>query len=136
MIATSKDVTNFDDLIYSLDVIARIEELAELVEPKPMPGDGNYDAETDLFKSEREELTALKALEAEAEPYAPDWRYGAQLVRYSYFKEHAQDLAEDCDMIPRDATWPNNCIDWDKAARQLQQDYTEIDFGGVAYWVR
>ena len=121
---TSKEITNFDDMIDSRDIIARIDELASDV------------ADDIADDDEKAELVALKALEAEAEPYAPDWRYGAQLVRYSYFKEHAQELAEDIGAINSDATWPNNCIDWDEAARQLQQDYTEVDFGGVAYWVR
>lgn len=49
---------------------------------------------------------------------------------------HAQELADDIGAIDRNATWPCNCIDWDEAAEQLQQDYTEVDFDGVTYWVR
>jgi hypothetical protein len=83
-----------------------------------------------------EELCALKALAAEAEGYSPDWSYGATLIRYSYFKTYAQEFADDIGAINSDATWPNNCIDWDRATRELQMDYTQVDFDGVTYWVR
>ncbi|KVE35712.1 hypothetical protein [Burkholderia sp. BDU5] len=48
----------------------------------------------------------------------------------------ASELASDCDMIKRDATWPNNCIDWERAARELQVDYSSVEFDGVTYWYR
>jgi hypothetical protein len=86
--------------------------------------------------SDYEELKALKALSEEAEAYAPDWRYGATLIRDSYFKRYAEELADDIGAINSDATWPNNCIDWDHAARELQMDYTSVEFDGVTYWVR
>lgn len=82
------------------------------------------------------ELQVLKALADEAEGYAADWHHGEALIRDSYFTEYAQQLAEDIGAVNSDATWPNNCIDWDEAARQLKQDYTEVDFDGVAYWIR
>lgn len=68
--------------------------------------------------------------------YAEDWLYGAQLIRDSYFTEYAQELADDIGAINSDAGWPNSCIDWDQAARELKQDYTSIAFDGVTYWVR
>ena len=111
--------TNTDDLIGSLDVISRIEDL-----------DGSTDAE-DIA-----ELDALRALAEEAAQYAPDWEHGETLIRDTYFKTYAQDLAEDCGMIDDSAKWPNSCIDWDHAARELQYDYTAVDFGGVTYWTR
>jgi hypothetical protein len=52
------------------------------------------------------------------------------------WKEYAEQLAEDIGAINKNATWPNDCIDWEKAADQLKQDYTEVDFDGVAYWIR
>lgn len=86
--------------------------------------------------AEGEELTALKALADEAERYADDWRYGVTLIRDSYFEEYAEELAEDIGAIPADAAWPCTCIDWAQAARELKQDYTEVYFDGVSYWVR
>jgi hypothetical protein len=83
-----------------------------------------------------QELKALLSLQEDAEKYSEDWKYGATLIRDSYFTDYAQELAEDIGAIKSDATWPNNCIDWDQAARELQMDYTSVEFDGVAYWVR
>lgn len=115
------EISNSDDVIDSRQVIERIEELQ-----------GNDERDQD----ENRELTSLLALQEEAEGYSSDWKYGAILVRDSYFKDHAQELAEDIGAINSDATWPNNCIDWDQAARELQMDYTSVEFDGVTYWVR
>lgn len=110
--------TNTDDVIDSRDVMERIAELQ---------AEDNKDVS---------ELEALLLLATDAAQYAPDWNYGEQLIRDSYFKTYAMELAEDCGMIKPDATWPNNCIDWDRAARELQMDYTAVEFGGVTYWIR
>lgn len=39
--------------------------------------------------------------------------------------DFAQNLAEDIGAIDEDAAWPNNCIDWERAARELEGDYWE-----------
>lgn len=88
-----------------------------------------------LMYDEATEYKALKELEEQAEGYS-DWQYGAQLIRESYFKDYAQQLAEDIGAVNADATWPNNCIDWDQAARELEVDYTQVDFDGVTYLIR
>lgn len=125
------DPTNHDDIIDSRDVIARIEELESEREiaKEDDSGPDAWDA------ANGEELRALKALADEAEGCA-DWRHGEALIRDSYFETYAQELADDCGMINSDSTWPNNCIDWEKAARELQMDYTSVDFDGVTYWIR
>lgn len=127
------EVNNSEDIIDSHDVIARIDELEDML-PKSaheiLPGD------TDEINELRAELTVLKALAEEAAQYAPNWQYGEALIRDSYFKEYAQQLAEDIGAINADATWPNNCIDWDRAVRELQMDYSSVDFDGVDYWIR
>jgi pyruvate/2-oxoglutarate dehydrogenase complex dihydrolipoamide acyltransferase (E2) component len=97
---------------------------------------GNTENEGFESAEEQAEHRALKALADEASGYAADWEYGETLIRDSYFKEYAQELADDIGAINRDATWPNDCIDWDRAARELQMDYTSVDFAGVTYWVR
>lgn len=116
--------TNTDDIIDSRDIIERIEELETELEDGP------------LDDEDKAELAALKALAEEGSGYSPDWLYGETLIRYDYFETYAQDLAEDCGMIPDGLTWPLTCIDWEQAARELQYDYTIIDFDGVTYWVR
>lgn len=118
---TTNEITNVKDIIDSRDVIARIEDLQET---------DNLDDE------EKEELKTLLSLAKEAEGCAPDWLYGEALIRDSYFTEYAQQLAEDCGMVSEDAKWPNNHLDWDAAAEELQQDYASVDFDGVTYWIR
>jgi hypothetical protein len=81
-------------------------------------------------------LKALQALADEASGYAPDWQYGEALIRDSYFTEYAQELAEDIGAVNCDASWPNQYIDWERAADALKADYTSVDFDGVDYWVR
>jgi len=92
------------------------------------------DAENEF--ADAQELRDLKALAEQAEDYALDWAYGETWIRDSYFKEYAMNLAVDIGAVNANATWPNNCIDWDRAARELQTDYTSVEFAGVTYWIR
>lgn len=155
------DVDNSMDILDSRDVIARLEELqnerasfasdiddAETDVTFASHGDGDATGElTDTLdaakaalvewdESNAEELAALEALASEAADYAPDWPYGETLIRDSYWLEYAQQFADDIGAINSEASWPNNCIDWERAARELQMDYTAVDFDGVTYWIR
>lgn len=138
------DISNADDTIDSRDVIARIEELesdySDLLEAaEGLDGDELREAQAEINDwndSEGLELEALRKLAKEGEDYAPDWLHGETLIRDSYFEDYAQELAEDIGAINSNATWPNNCIDWERAARELRMDYTSIDFDGVTYWIR
>lgn len=94
------------------------------------------EAEDDFDIEDRDELETLRRFAEEASGYCPDWHHGATLIRDSYFKEYAEQLAEDVGAIDASANWPLNCIDWDKAAEELQYDYTMIDYNGVNYWIR
>lgn len=139
--------TKYDDVIDSRSVIARVEDLeAERAELAEELGDAADTGDNEALQratfalatwEERNgaELAALRGLVAEAEGCG-DWEYGEVLVRDSYFKEYAQQLAEDCGMVPHDLKWPLRCIDWDAAARELKMDYTCVDFDGVTYWIR
>ena len=113
------EITNSEDVIDSREIIDRIAYLED-----------SEDAD------EIEERAALVALAEQAEGYAPDWQYGETLIRDSYFKDYAMELAEDIGAIDSNASWPNTCIDWDQAARELQMDYTSVEFAGVTYWIR
>lgn len=123
---------NTDDVIDSRDVIARIEELED--ERDALEGV----KETVLWDRENaDELTALKALAEQGEQYAADWLHGETLIRESYFETYAEELAADvCAYDSREARWPLTHIDWEAAAEELKQDYTEIDFDGVPYLIR
>lgn len=86
---------------------------------------------------EAEELRDLKAFIEEAEGYG-DFQHGETCIRDSYFEEYAQEFAEDiCEGYRKQSqNWPFTCIDWEKAARELQYDYTSADLAGVTYWFR
>ena len=116
----TKEITNCDDVIDSRDVIARIVYL-----------EGTED------EDEQVESAKLKALAEEAEGYCEDWRHGATLINESYFTEYAEQLASDIgDYNPNKVQWPYNHIDWEEAADELKQDYTQVDFDGITYFVR
>lgn len=83
-----------------------------------------------------QELKALQELCDDAEGYSDDWTHGATLIRDSYFKEYAEQLADDIGAIDRKAGWPLTHIDWEAAADELKQDSTSVEFDGVEYWVR
>lgn len=119
--------TNMDDVIDSRDVIERIEELEG--------ADHEDFGDAGLNADEVEELTILRELAKECED-CPDWPHGETLIRDSYFEQYAQELAEDCCEMPNSDQWPQRCIDWEQAARELQVDYTSIEFDGVDYWIR
>lgn len=120
----NNQISENDDIIDSRDVIARIEELAEL------------NAAEEDSEEETEELVALRQLAAEASDYADDWEYGEALIRDSYFEAYARELARETGMISGNETWPLNCIDWALAASELQMNYASVEFRGVTYWIR
>jgi hypothetical protein len=97
-------------------------------------GNEHYDS-SDWDEEAAEELIILLALQDDAEGCS-DWRHGETLISENYFEQYAQQLAEDIGAVGRNAKWPYDCIDWEKAAGQLQQDYISGDFGGEMYWIR
>lgn len=162
----TREISNYDNIIDSRDVIARLEELGgenlerliELLSVGPFEmqrrdlfehTDGTRDLDEDdrdelremqawlreVDEDELRELITLRELVDEASA-SPDWTYGEALIRRSYFVEYAQQLADDIGAIDANATWPMTHIDWDAAARDLEQDYFEVDFDGVEYLIR
>lgn len=158
------EITNSQDIIDSRDVIERIDFLEDEIEDlkssaeeavpeEPDPETGKFKAtdgslhddresaiEESIADSDREnyreELRKLEELAEQGSGYADDWRHGSILIRDSHFEDYARQYAEDIGAIDRNARWPNDCIDWEKAARELQMDYTSVEFDGVTYWVR
>lgn len=82
-----------------------------------------------------EELKVLLSLQEQAEGYC-DWHYGETLIREGHFETYAESIAEDLGYTDRDVHWPHDCIDWEKAARELRVDYTSVDFDGETFLVR
>lgn len=132
----AREISNSDDVIDSRDVIERIEELQgerdSYEGPDGEPSAGEWAAEN---SDDADELAALEALQEEAEDYCPDWRYGATLIRESYFTEYCKELLKDIGDLPKDI--PNYIvIDWEATADNIRVDYTEVDFDGETYLVR
>ena len=140
-------ICNTDDTIDSRDVIARIEELteerynltetiADCEDDTAAPGlaEDAKKALADWLDSEDGlELDALEKLAEEAEGYAPDWKYGAQLIRDSYFEDSMDEMVADCYDFGKDLPfWATITLDYDA----LKHDYTSVDFAGVTYWIR
>lgn len=143
------DIDNRQDILDVRDIIARVEELEpELTDAHE--GQGNDISFTDWLAEMSDdphgtlqdaaiEFMAITALLEEFKSYGGDeqWRgdwYPVTLIRDSYFRDYAEELAEDFGMTNDAATWPNNCIDWERAARELRMDYTSGEFDGVTYW--
>lgn len=159
----SDEITGYEDIIDSREVIARIEWLNPWhVEDDRRPLD-SYGLGRDVaeFKTEDEareyiadqpeedrphlaafeddaEATELKALQelAEESEGSADWRYGETLIADSYFEDYARELAEDIGAIDREAGWPATCIDWEEAADQLKVDYFSVEYKGMTFWIR
>lgn len=156
----AREISNSDDYIDSRDVIARLEELES--EHQALVGavesatecleTGDYlegekeERETELAdakaaldewleSADGDELTALRSFAEDGSNSADDWDHGATLIRDSYFVEAMQELVQDIGDLPRDI--PSYLeIDWDATARNLQADYSSVEFDGVTYWVR
>lgn len=136
------DVSSNEDIIDSRDIIARHEELEERNEFWALP-EAEREAQDDtvvydegpLDENEAEELAQLDRVIHQGTSLA-DWEYGVTLIRSTYFEDYARELAEELNGNESNHSWPHNCIDWERAARELLQDYTDIEFDGVTYWAR
>mgnify|MGYP003516538994 CR=1 FL=1 len=135
------------DVLDVRDIIARIEELeTDLCDEFGIENDEDENTELRALIAENDaddpsELRTLYALLDELAGNGGDeqWRgtwYPVTLIAESYFTDYARELAEDSGMIDRESSWPNNCIDWDAAAEQLQQDYTSCEIIGNTFYYR
>ncbi len=160
------EISNSDDIFDSRDLLKRIAELEgeplldddlellkangvawpedeapttleEVNEHLQVLSDGGKDSDYSSAACEAEELITLRKCASDMEDVSGEMlHHGATAIRDSYFKEYAEQLADDIGAIDSNAGWPLSCIDWDQAARELQQDYSTFDFDGVTYWVR
>jgi hypothetical protein len=128
------------DYIDVRDIIARVEQLEPLRQPGPVDLGNDEDNEApqdELFA----ELATLESVLADLAGNGGDekWRdvwYPVSLIRESYFEDYARELAEDIGAIDRNASWPNQHIDWEAAAEALLIDYTSTEIEGVTYYFR
>lgn len=115
------------DTIDVSELTSRVDELREY--------------EEELDECERQELDELTEVLDDLRgnggdhQWNGDW-YPSTLINDDYFEDYARQLAEDIGAIPDDTQWPCTCIDWEKAARELQVDYTSTEIDGGTYWYR
>jgi hypothetical protein len=122
----TKSIDQFDDLIDIRDVIERFEELENL--------DLREDTDADDFKALGDLLDELKGYGGD-EQWRGDW-YPITLIRDSHFQDYAQDLVEEIGDWPKSGI-PNYIeVDWEATVRNIQQDYSSVDFVGITYWYR
>lgn len=86
-----------------------------------------------LDEADQEELDELLAMRDSMS----EWQYGETLIPEDEFKTYARETASELGIVSdmMDA-WPFTCIDWDSAAEQLKQDYTEYTYQGTTYYAR
>jgi hypothetical protein len=131
MLHGTSEISNYDDIIDSRDVIARIEHLEGLAE---------YDEDEELISSgldedEAAELESLRDLASQGE-VDREWRHGVTLIRETYFTDYVKEFAEDTGAVSDCVKWPFNHIDWEAAADELKSDYDTYEFGDVTYYAR
>lgn len=131
-------ICNTEDVIDSRDVIARIEELEEMIADYENP-EGILSLHDEHLET-KAELAALRALADEAED-SSDWIHGEQLIRRSYFVNYIAEMIDDCYELPKEMKsdkWPycHMTIDYEAAAEHAEQDYISVYFDGVEYLIR
>lgn len=149
-----RDIDNSENTLDSSDVIDRRDELREEREDLEAAIDdarecfldcgqvhhaaradllGAIDALADWYDENGGELAILEDFCSGFENYCGR---NETLIRDSYFTTYAEELASEIGAYPATNNWPLTCIDWDRAASELQADYSSAEFDGVTYWYR
>ena len=112
------------DYIDTRDLMEEYDECQRLYLPEEVPEDerDRMKAIADLM----DEIGEQTMRDGDASPLVPrhDWI------------EYTQELAEDIGAVQTDNGWPNYCIDWEYAARELAMDYGIVEFEGTDYYYR
>ena len=93
--------------------------------------DGFLTGECSPAQAQRIAERMLEWADCGIEGFDPD--VGSYQGEWDSAQEFAQDLAESCGDIDREAKWPYTCIDWEAAARELMMDYSEYRINGVSF---
>lgn len=120
--AISDPITNDADILDSRDIYLRLDYL----ESSPF---------RDLDEDEKQELIDLRDLTDSAMWPESEWMHGVTLIRESYFVKYAKQYADDLHDTAN-ISWPFDHVDWQAAADDLRQDFTEVEFDGVTYLLR
>jgi hypothetical protein len=126
-------INNLEDILDVRDIIARVICLEDTIPQSDIDNCLQSDGATELVALR--ELLGELAGNGGDEEWNGDW-YPVTLIRDSYFKDYAVELADDIGAVDNNARWPMTCIDWNQAARELRMDYSSVKFDGVTYWYR
>ena len=83
---------------------------------------GRYELEKFLKQYDEEVIEA--AFECDVPVEDIEEAYAGQ---FRSDEDFAQDMADQLGVLDKNVSWPNNCIDWENAARELMYDYSEHD---------
>jgi hypothetical protein len=140
MNTATQAIGNTADFIDSRDIIARIDYLRASWTETTGESWSDFELSEDDWAADigYDELVKLLALQEECETsgLGDEWPHGALLIHEDYFEEYAEEMAYDIGAISRNAHWPLQFIDWNRAADALKYDYIEVDFDGATYWGR
>lgn len=129
----AKHPTTFTGSFDSRDLVEVRDEAESLRDEMNEDIEGEGESYTPEEAGEVEEIIeAINDLEGEIGEFDD----GNTLIPEYEWVEYAQQLAEEIGAVNEEANWPNNCIDWERAARELAMDYTLVDIDGQDYYVR
>lgn len=83
---------------------------------------------TDFTKEERKQIRDESTYTHESLK-----REDPLFIPASEFEDYVRELAYDIGAIKDDAAWPNNHIDWESAAEELEYDYTTVTIDDEDY---
>jgi hypothetical protein len=86
-----------------------------------------------LTEDEEDRLNMINEV---VETVGSEAEYGVALIPTDDFRNYAEDFADEIGAVDSEANWPNNYIDWDRAADALSQDYSTVEFEGTYYYYR
>jgi predicted nucleic acid-binding Zn-ribbon protein len=145
---TNDEIDEFADMIDPRDIADRINYLESEIEDRESQID---EAETTIQDTEEgreiEELQAdIDEWRNEIEEFRPelkelqefynDINQHETLINERYFEDYARDLAEDIGAMENCSRWPATCIDWERAAHELQMDYSSAELRGQTFYYR
>ena len=134
----SKEITGWEDVIDSRDVVARVDELTE--EREAFYEDHEDRTWSSVDPAAAQELKDLEELLSQLMDVGGDTpEDGQTLVRENYFSAYIREMIKECtdpELVHLFDELPWSCIDWAAAAEEYRVDYTEVTFRDVPYYVR
>lgn len=126
------------DYFDSRDVVERITRINERIE-KEMDSKNTYD----VAHLRLERLVLKTLLEELAEEFPPsewmdvrtDTNCGVSGFAEHYAEEYAEEYAFDTGAVER-GSWVEEYVNWEKAADDLKEDYTEVEILGHTFYLR